>query len=85
MLGIVRLTDAGSHGGAMSTASGLGQANGLGICINGDTYNCPTHGPNPVTSTSTTTKTNGQYVLRVGDLAHCGATITGGSSNVLSN
>jgi len=87
LLGMVRLGDSSSHGGVMITATGLGKANGEAICVSGNLHQCPIsgHGTTAVTSTSSATKTNDEYVLRVGDVAGCGAVITGGSSNVLSD
>lgn len=59
-------------------------ANGAPVCVSGDTHACPIqgHGQTTVTSSSTTTSAS-KSVLRVGDVAGCGAVITNGSTNVI--
>lgn len=49
---VIRLGDAGSHGGAVSTASTKTFAEGPGVARIGDIYDCPIHGPNPIVSGS---------------------------------
>jgi uncharacterized Zn-binding protein involved in type VI secretion len=83
MPAVARLGDPGSHGGAIATASPSVLVNGIGVARNGDIYACPIHGPNPLISGRAETA-NGQPIVCVGDLANCGAAITGGSPNVFA-
>jgi uncharacterized Zn-binding protein involved in type VI secretion len=85
MAKVVRVGDPGSHGGAVSTGSPDVTANGQAVARVGDTYNCPEHGPNPITSGSPDTTANGQAVARVGDSTACGATLTDGSPDTFCN
>lgn len=85
MAKIMRVGDSGSHGGSITTGSANVSANGKQVARVGDTYNCPIHGANPITSGSSDTFANGKAVARVGDSTACGATLTGGSSNVEVN
>lgn len=71
---IARIGDPGSHGGALTIASTKSTINGSKIAVQGDKYNCPTHGMQNVTATGLL-KINGKKVIRQGDLAACGATI----------
>lgn len=85
MAKVIRIGDPGSHGGAVATGSPDTFANGLKVARVGDTYNCPIHGPNPITTGSPDTFANGLKVARVGDTTACGATLQGGSPNVEAN
>jgi uncharacterized Zn-binding protein involved in type VI secretion len=76
---IVRKDDRSNHDGYMLTASGGFTNNGIRICVSGDTHMCPSHGPSPVTGTSSV-KSNGKRVVKVGDKAACGAVLTAGGS-----
>lgn len=82
---VVRVGDPGSHGGAVSTGSPTLSANGIPVARVGDTYDCPEHGPNPITSGSPDTTADGQAVARVGDSTACGATLTDGSPDTFCN
>jgi uncharacterized Zn-binding protein involved in type VI secretion len=78
MPGIARLGDTSDHGGYLISAAGRANANGLQIAVNGDFHSCPIpfHGTTAVTATSTKTFSNGVAVLRGGDKAACGASLT---------
>ncbi len=80
---VVRIGDPSDHGGEMVSASGHFTVNGKQVCVSGDMHQCPIHGhgTTPVTSTSKT-KSNGKSVVRVGDVAGCGAVLIQGSGNV---
>lgn len=82
---IIRLGDSGTHGGSVITASPDVWAEGQRVARVGDTYNCPTHGPNPIVTGSPNTTANGQAIARVGDSTACGATLTGGAPATLCN
>lgn len=79
---IVREGDTSSHGGYMITASGKPRVNGLNICLDGDRHYCPKkdHGTTSVSATTHHTS-GGKAILRVGDVAGCGAVINSGSPN----
>lgn len=82
---VVRLGDAGSHGGVVTTGSDDTSANLLPVARVGDTYNCPVHGPNPIITGSDNTTCNGRRVARLGDLTLCGAVLIEGSPDVFCN
>lgn len=83
---VVRQGDTSSHGGYMVTAGGKPLVNGLRLCVNGDMHVCPLrgHGTTSVTASSTKFSSNGKKVLRVGDVAGCGAVMVTGSPTVES-
>jgi uncharacterized Zn-binding protein involved in type VI secretion len=84
---VVRLGDGSSHGGTMVTASGGNVfADGPVVCISGDQHSCPIphHGVTSVQSSSIVTA-NGTPILRNGDVAGCGAVLTGGDPQVLAD
>ena len=76
-IGVAILNSGGSHGGGMSSASGTQlQIVGNVVCIQGDIYNCPIHGPNPVdTGCSTILDVNSKPVVINGSVANCGGII----------
>ena len=76
---VARLGDTGSHGGAISTASGTISVNSKKIARVGDTYSCPKHGSNPIVTGALSVFGQGQLVAHVGSKTACGATITSGS------
>lgn len=82
---IIRLGDPGSHGGHVATASPDVWADGARVARVGDTYYCPEHGPNPITSGSPNVTANGQAIARVGDSTACGATLEGGAPAAFCN
>ncbi len=86
MTAIVRLGDPSSHGGSMITATGLFKVNGKVVCVHGDLHSCPIpyHGVTAVSS-SNPLKSNGKSVIRVGDTAGCGAVISAGSPDTVTN
>lgn len=86
MAKIVRLGDTSSHGGSMITATANFRVNGRVACVNGNLHTCPIrgHGVTPVTGTATFTST-GQRVVKTGDVAGCGAVITSGSNDTITN
>lgn len=81
---VVRIGDSGSHGGAMSSSSSTVIAGGQRLCVDQDILNCAVHGPQAVSSSSTV-KANGRGILRIGDTAACGATITSGDTLTTSS
>lgn len=76
---VARLSDPGSHGGAIASASSSISANGLRIARVGDIYACPKHGKNPIVSGVHSVFGQGKHVAHVGSKTACGATITAGS------
>ena len=82
---VARVTDAGSHGGAIITGSPTGSADGLAIARVGDIYDCPIHGPNPIIAGSPVYSRDGRAVARVGDPTECGAVIATGSPTHADN
>jgi uncharacterized Zn-binding protein involved in type VI secretion len=80
---VARLTDAGSHGGAVVTGSPDVTVNGLPVARVGDTYACPRHGPNPITSGAPRATANGRNIAHVGSGTACGATIVSGSPDTV--
>lgn len=85
MAKIVRVGDPGSHGGSVVSGSSTVSANGKQVARVGDTYACPIHGPNPITTGSPDTFANGLAIARVGDSTSCGATLIDGSPDVEAN
>jgi uncharacterized Zn-binding protein involved in type VI secretion len=87
MPALVRLNDPSNHGGKMITATGNFTVNNKGGCVQGDMHQCPIngHGTTPVTATTSKATSNGKGLLRVGDKAGCGATITTGSPDTDSD
>ena len=81
MPAVARLTDTGSHGGAIVTGSPNCLVNGLPVARVGDTYACPIHGGNPITSGAPAAFVNGRNIAHVGSKTACGATIVTGSPN----
>jgi len=69
----------------VTTGSPSIRVNGISVARIGDIYSCPIHGPNPIVTASDDTQANGRRIARVGDSTACGATLTGGSSNVYCN
>lgn len=80
---VVRLGDGSSHGGSMVSAGSSVTVNGITMCVDGDSHACPItgHGVTSVTGTSSVTS-GGKRIVKVGDTAGCGASITQGSPNV---
>lgn len=76
---IARLGDPGSHGGSISTGSSPIFVNSLPIACVGDTYACPIHGPNPITTGAPHALGLGKYVAHVDSRTACGASIIAGS------
>lgn len=77
---IARLGDTGTHGGSIVTAASKTKCEGQFIARVGDTYACPIHGPNPITSGSSAFTVEGAAVARTGSTTACGASIIGGAS-----
>lgn len=82
---LIRLGDAGSHGGTVTTASPDVFANGARVARVGDTYSCPIHGANAIATGSSNVTVNGLAVARVGDTTACGATLLGGAATTEAN
>ena len=77
----VRLGDSSDHGGKMISAGSTVVVNGVPMCVDQDMHSCPIpyHGITPVTASSSVKSTDGKRVIKVGDVAGCGAIITQGS------
>ena len=82
---VVRLNDASDHGGKMISASANFKCNSIVACVSGDMHSCPIpfHGVTSVIGTGGF-NSSGKRVIKVGDKAGCGATITQGSSNTFT-
>jgi uncharacterized Zn-binding protein involved in type VI secretion len=80
---VARVGDTSSHGGQIQTGSADVIVNGSSVARVGDTFGCPTHGPNPIVSSPVSGKfANGSPIATVGATTQCGAVITEGSTNV---
>ena len=77
---IVRKGDAGSHGGSVATGASRWQCEGAPIARQGDTYECPVHGANPIVGGSSKWRCEGQPIARHGDATACGATLISGAT-----
>lgn len=77
----VRLGDGSSHGGSMVSAGSTVLVNSVQMCVDGDSHACPIpgHGVTTVSASSSVKSTGGKRVVKVGDVAGCGAVITQGS------
>lgn len=77
----VRLGDGSDHGGVMISAGSAVVVNGVQLCLDQDMHSCPLpyHGITPVTATSSVKTTDGKRVIKIGDIAGCGAIIVQGS------
>ena len=71
--------DFSTHGGVIFIGNGQFTINGVKTCVNGDIHHCPIfgHGNTPVSATTLTTFSGGKKVIKAGDLAGCGAIMTG--------
>jgi uncharacterized Zn-binding protein involved in type VI secretion len=85
MPAVVRVGDAGSHGGAVVSGSPDTRTNGKQTARVGDIYGCPIHGLNPIVTGSQDVLVNGRRVARVGDQTACGATLVSGSPDTFAN
>jgi uncharacterized Zn-binding protein involved in type VI secretion len=83
---VIRLGDTSSHGGSMVSASGLHRVNGIVVCVSGDVHSCPLkgHGRTAVTASRTFTS-NDRPVIATGDSAGCGAVMTSGSPDTVTD
>jgi len=82
MAQIVRLGDTSDHGGKMISASGHHTVNGITVCVSGDIHSCPIKDHNDTGVIGGGGYfSSGKRVIRTGDVAGCGATITSGSPN----
>jgi uncharacterized Zn-binding protein involved in type VI secretion len=80
---VARLGDTGTHGGQIVTSAQKTSCEGKLIARVGDTYDCPVHGPNPITTGSPNFVVEGQKVARTGSQTSCGATIIGGANKTV--
>jgi uncharacterized Zn-binding protein involved in type VI secretion len=68
--------DTGSHGGGVVSSASKTYAEGSKVVLNGDTYNCSTHGSQTISNPiSTKTYAEGKLIALHGSVASCGATI----------
>ena len=83
---IALLNSSSDHGGKIITATAKFTAGGINGVVDGDLHKCPIkgHGTTPITGTSKV-KSNGSKIVRVGDKAGCGATISTGYGNANSD
>lgn len=81
---VVRLGDGSDHGGAMITAGSSVKVNGIQLCVDQDTHSCPIpgHGNTNVTASGSVKSTDGKRVIKIGDIAGCGAVMIEGSSTL---
>ena len=79
---VVRVGDQSDHGGSMITANGKYKDENKQAGVNGDLHSCPLpgHGVTSVSASSVNTSSGGPKILRIGDVAGCGARIATGSS-----
>ena len=82
---LVRLGDRSDHGGYMISAGSWIKCGNVVLCIDQDMHYCPIehHNTTPVTGTSRVLA-RGKRVLRVGDIAGCGARLITGDGNTNS-
>ena len=73
-----------THGGSPTSYSSNVYAEGNLVVRLGDTFSCPVHGTQTVSSASSTVFTNGIATARDGDSISCGATLTDGATTVLT-
>ena len=76
-----RLGDTGTHGGAITTSASHTKCEGELVAREGDTYDCPVHGPNPIVGHSSKYKVEGAWLARHGDATQCGATLISGATH----
>ena len=76
---IIRLGDAGTHGGSVVTSAKTVDAEGSLVARKGDLYACPIHGRNPITTASADVWVESKQVARHGDKASCGASLISGA------
>jgi uncharacterized Zn-binding protein involved in type VI secretion len=80
---ICRLGDTSTHGGAIITSASKSKCEGALIARQGDTLDCPIHGPNAIVGHSNKLRCEGPYVARHGDLTECGAALISGATKSL--
>lgn len=74
--GVIRLGDATSHGGKVTSACSDFEALGKPIALNGDMTSCPQcKGSFPIQVASSDRKHHGKAVAYDGDKTACGATL----------
>jgi uncharacterized Zn-binding protein involved in type VI secretion len=78
---VVRLGDAGSHGGSVTSAAAKWKCEGAAIARVGDIYACPIHGPNPIVGGSPNWRCEGAAIARNGDATACGASLISGADH----
>lgn len=81
---LARLNDRGEHNGKIITASSNYTCRGAKVALDGDIYECATHGRQRLIGSSHFTE-NGKSVIRVGDKAACGAKILEGAEGTSFN
>ena len=84
MPAIARLGDTSDHGGAITSASPNVFCNGIAVARQTDSFLCPIHGAQTITSITTRTYANSLLVATIGATVSCGATITTGSPNTFA-
>lgn len=84
-VGVARIGDAISHGGAITGGSPNTTADTLAVARLGDPVICDIHGDQIIVSASLVTLVDSLGVARLGDAISCGATIVTASEDVESN
>jgi uncharacterized Zn-binding protein involved in type VI secretion len=77
---IVRLGDTSTHQGAVVTSASKWRCEGPLIARQGDLFDCPIHGLQPIVGGSSLWRCEGAPIARHGDLVACGATLISGAS-----
>ncbi len=73
---VLRLGDPGSHGNGMISSASKTKSEGIFVCRDGDIYDCPIHGPNPIISSAVVTIVEGKQIGLDQDRASCGGIIS---------
>ncbi|OXJ26216.1 hypothetical protein CFB82_34080 [Burkholderia sp. HI2714] len=75
------LGDMHSHGGVVTSASGIAKIDGKGIARRNDTVTCPLHGVNYIDEGDDTAIIENRAVARDGHKTKCGAILIASQSN----
>lgn len=75
------LGDTHSHGGIVTSASGIAKIDGKGIARRNDTVTCPIHGANYIDEGDDTAIIEHRAVARDGHKTKCGAILIASQSN----
>jgi len=88
-LPVARIGDRSDHGGIIITANEgfIRDDNGQLVALNGALHSCPIpyHGITAITATSTVSYSSNNKIVRLGDMAACGAKIITASDLTFSD